>query len=1368
MSETDFIAQTTTAATSASISTTVNHQALATNNFYARSLHTPFFQMGLPLAEEGHFSYSTQGSSVPAVMNPVMQPVGNLYLPAFDVKAYTFRKKSRHYVAVKHKNALRIEPIIYLKTSILDPHREIVRNWDYLRFSIHRFKENAFPKKKLSMEEMRTARILDVNISLVSPNNNNRPIEESCPACVMRMDGERKIMQVLAKNFKMTHLGEPVIDIRKGHAIVCIKLNCYCDHHNEHEGFVVRMQTEPEVVQVGGSVKLRICCEARSKGGPTEVEAEEEEGLTDIDAPVSTGSRSPLPLNDQSVQSPSLSYGSQSPDPRTHRQRQPSSNSSSTGSPRSVDERPISSVGVDPSTTTTNGSGGRGRGVVAPPKFRQIYPLTPSEGTCLGGTRVTIHGANFDTMQNPAVYFGKVPAELVTISHHDVMECTTPPAEGLKPGIVAVRIVSSTFPLGAENDSVDYMYMAPLDYDFYNLAATSLSYAMSNEYPNEDSLSYILNAHGTGMGAGLGLAYGSESFSGNNADIGLAWAAKEDVVLDFLRVIQTLAPGRILPAFKTESGCTLLHLAAYHGMIRLTKELLAMGIDHTALDRNHKSALHFAQLSSHAEVARILSEARIPPRPMVPRLGTASGSNSIRPPTVKAVADLVQKHETTLRGAVVQHQEAKAKELDQMRERSLHIMGIRGRTTSTDISNLSISTDIDGDDIAMFSGESSPSTKSFDGDEEHIRSPSLSSMPSPPRKDNSQKRKVGDDELPQLASGALKRPSKERTNDFMTSSLSDARLAFIQNGVKEWESINRLKLPRDVSKLTGPIPEMDVQVWVCESAAVSMIVSDSTASDASLPPILTSSESTFTALALSTNGIHLYLEQQNGSVMRDSPSKKLQHWNLIEIDALKSVSNELEDTLTIDMCGLVPRRGRDLSGERLSIKFNSVNGTASEVLKVIEASHGQSSNQQEAVSPAAWIQLQLKIHGALFNVNEGEVKSTVDDYLELKDGILTLKAPRTAGPRFSLGMIGAVFRVAQKLQSCTLVQFDGVQIVEDGWSRPELTKILEATVRSMKEVLQWRFNACGWTTSTVEAFVKGLEGAVVPKNKDNYHTQQSKSISLADNSFGGEDTVGHLLVGYFSKFRGFKALDLSNCDIGLAGMEALVNNLSGLTELRLQGNWADDRWWQWMDAVLENNRQIQLCSIGAPVPCSNPLQSVLSLERLESLENLVELDLAETIITQPTLDVLEAHVRQGSRKLQMLNLSHCQLNWLSLSSLFKAICDVNRSTKSTLNVSKNPLFDSDAAIQEWITSVEATKPQVPFGIQMMDLILSDVNLQRILAPLERATCFNELNVKGLYVTRPRQEAELQSLPYDEARAKAIPGGASKESCLALG
>ncbi|KAF9581094.1 hypothetical protein BGW38_002014 [Lunasporangiospora selenospora] len=174
-----------------------------------------------------------------------------------DVRAYTFRKKARHYVAVKPQSALRIEPIIYLKTSILNEFEEALQNWDYLRLPLHRFRDQAIPKKKLNAEGL---------------GKKGPPI-----------------LHVLPKNFKLTPSGEPVIDIRRGHVIICIKLSCYSDHHAEPGGFVIRMQANPPAeqqlqphrqslaelesgrtnpaaaVQAGDSVQIRICCEARTK-----------------------------------------------------------------------------------------------------------------------------------------------------------------------------------------------------------------------------------------------------------------------------------------------------------------------------------------------------------------------------------------------------------------------------------------------------------------------------------------------------------------------------------------------------------------------------------------------------------------------------------------------------------------------------------------------------------------------------------------------------------------------------------------------------------------------------------------------------------------------------------------------------------------------------------------------------------------------------------------------------------------------------------------------------------------------------------------------------------------------------------------------
>ncbi|KAF9963027.1 hypothetical protein BGZ70_007720 [Mortierella alpina] len=1248
--------------------------------------------------------------------------LGDPRLPAFDVKAYTFRKKSRHYVAVKHKNALRIEPIIYLKTSIFDAQREVVRNWDYLRFSLGRFRENAIPKKKLSAEEMRSARILDVDISLTSPNNNDRSIEESCPACVMRMDGERRIMQVLAKNFKMTPMGEPVIDIRKGHAIVCIKLNCYCDHHNEQEGFVVRMKTIPEVVRMGGSVKLRICCEARSKSGPGDPDVEEEDGLTDIDAPVSTGSRSPQ-ANERSVQSPSLSFGSESPDPRGH-QRQRSSNSSSTASPRSLDERLINSLAVEHTTTGRN---------AMPPNFRKIYPLTPSEGTCLGGTRVTIHGAHFDALQNPIVFFGKVQAELVTVSHHDVMECTTPPAEGLKPGIVPVRIASLVHPLSAETDSVDFMYMAPPDYDFYNLAATSLSYAMANEYPNADSLSFILNAHGSAasMGLGQGLLDGSTAIGGSTVDMGYAWSAKEDLVLDFLRVIQIVSPGRILPAFKSVSGHTLLHMAVQYGMERLVKELLAMGIDHAAVDMNRKNALQFAQLMSNDVMIELISKAKLPPRPMVPRLDPHAANSSVK----ETIASLIQKHEAVLRKVLEQEQERKQKELHGLHERSLRVMEQRDRSTE----NAAGPTTSDDDILEHVSEESSPSSRtSEDSSIEEFPIHAVdrkrkSEMESLECLNSTKRLLLGAEHITKAESGRVLDPSQH---------------SYIQSGCTRWEQSKGQELFGSVS---AQLQSQELRVWVCESTNV---VSLKDSDDADMTFEL-SSGPTLTALALSATGLHLYTEQPKA---QGPMTRGLKHWSLVEIEKQELLSDAL-DIVRIDVCGLVPRGGRDLSGERIIVN----SAFAPEIDSAILSAKTRLDQQLRLPTVRVhenWMGLRLRMWSKLFGAEERELDAVLADHMEVKDDTLFLKPSLDDRGGRSVGMMGAILCTVRETESLKHLRFAGAMVAEEGWSKPELVKELEKTVQARMDVTTWDFADCGWTTATLDGFVSGFREG--PQEQQ----RQCKEISLAGNKFEGGEQVGHLLSGCFKNMLALSTFDLTGCGIELEGMEILVQHINGLAKLCLQGNRADQRWWQWMDTVLSQNPLLKSFSLGAPVASPEPQDSLVKLGRLESLTSLIDVDFSTAPMTQSSLDVLDQYLRSAPRHLRTLKLSRCELNWSDLVPVFKTICQVNTSTKFTLDVSQNPLFATERAVEDWALCVREAHVDVPFGIQATDMLIEDKALQQVLEPMENATCFNELNIKGLYIASRPPGLEADS--FDEARLRTVPENASERSCRALG
>ncbi|CAO3563618.1 unnamed protein product [Mortierella alpina] len=1337
---------------------------LTANNLYARSLHTPFYHnMDMAMANGAHIGYGSQGLNAMPLLGTAMTiaPGGPLAqalalshskLPAFDVKAYTFRKKPRHYVAVKHKNALRIEPIIYLKTSILDENRQVVRNWDYLRFKLDRFRENAQPKKKLNAEELRGARILDVDIVLVSPNNRDRVIEDSCPACVMRMDGERRIMQVLAKNFKQSPTGEPLIDVRKGHAIVCIKLNCYCDHHNEQEGFVVRMQTSPEVVRMGGSVKLRICCEARSKSGPGEQEADDEDGLTDIDAPVSTGSRSPaMAANEQMLQSPSLSHESTgSPLVKGH-QRTPSSNSSSMASPRSMDERVLHPSAMD-IMNNRNGTG-----------------MNQADARA----RSNMNG------RNPVVYFGKVAAELVTISHHDVMECTTPPAENLKPGIVPVQIVSSAFPLGTETDSVDFMYMAPPDYDFGNLAATSLSYAMADEYPQDNSLAFILNAHGSAAGIGLGLLDDATTFAGNDFDVGLSWSlsAIEDMTLEFLRTIQVLAPGRVLPSFKSDSGHTLLHLATQSGMTRLVRELIDMGIDHTAMDRNNKTALHFARMLENEEITRILSEARVPPRPMVPRMRSGRDDGLKRK---EIVASLVQKYEAGLVKMVQQDRYRKNQRLREMKERAVHAMDAKDHAALNAASETAAHQqrqdpprvfveDIEEEDDIMMEEMSNPSSP------EGARSVDEDMLPNDElgERDESgseRKRKAADENAEDMDGMARKMIKEQAALSPLPApklaSLTSTQKGYIQNGASLWEKSRGASLFAPSAQLSK---NTEFRTWICDSWSLSSL--KGSAEEHASPM----GNDVLHVMALSATGLHHYSEQRSAS--HETTIRSLEHWSLLEMEQLDRVAKVSTDSVIVEMCGLVARGGRDLMGERLRLGLSKED--AAGFMDAVTSAHSnlmQHLNLKPKFAAAAatsgggdsrgsktedWIDSTLRLWGKVLNVEDPALEGV--EYTVSED-TFTLLPVQDGRKIHSVYIMAAVMRTLCEYDPCLKVRFEGVQVLEDGWRRPELIKELQRMAKEMKKVDRWNFERCGWSSGTVLGFLSGLKEA----NEDGQ--SPCRRVTLAGNDFGGEDAVGHSLAECLAGWKHLRALDLSDCNIGLDGVEAIVMRLRNMHTIRLQGNGSDHRWWQWVDTLLDKNLELNKCRLGAPVSRPDPELSLLSGERLSKLQELSVLDLSTSPVNQATMAVLKDYVA-SNRNLRTLTLSRCQLDWSCLEPMFQTLCEVNETTKFTLDVGHNLLFESERSIQKWVeglTGAGTRTDGVPFGVQMQGLIIRDAVLKRVLEPLQHASCFNEFNVKGLLIKRESQAAELEGLAYDDACAKIRPEDASDATCLALG
>lgn len=744
-------------------------------------------------------------------------------------------------------------------------------------------------------------------------------------------------------------------------------------------------------------------------------------------------------------------------------------------------------------------------------------------------------------------------------------------------------------------------------------------------------------------------------------------------------------------------------------------------------------ALMFAEILSNTEMAQVLSSAKVPPRPMVPPLFASATTHSSMK---EMVASLIQKHEETLTNVLQHEQKRKLKELTSLRDRSLRIMELKDQALGIETMNE------DGDDA-----QSSPSLSSL-GEGSPEREISIDEVG---RKRKSQIDTTIDWTLAKKLNIEASPPPLLSALDIL-SVVDSGRMSLIKNGCQLWESSRGSQLFGDLVSFGQPA---GLQIWACDSVTLATL----NPATGVYPSPKVSMDSSLAVLALSTTGLHLF---QEDSVGQDRVTKSLENWSLVEIERVELLEEDSEEmTIHVDMCGLVPRGGRDLLGERIEIKSTA----ASNIVKSISEARTRLDQHQRVATRHCWEESRLKLWSTLFGVDEREFDAVLMDHLDFEKGVLTMKpAGNDRRGGYSMSVIGAVLASICSLDNCKSVDFSRVKAEDDGWDKPELIRQLERTVRTKKDtVVDWNFSHCGWTPSTIHGFVKGLNSTVALVEENLTRCDQ---IILADNCMNGDDSAGHALVECIDRITGLKTLDITGCDIGLVGMDNLVHHIKGLTNLGVGGNRSDQRWWTWTDTLLQRNPKLQSCHIGATIEIDNPSASLLSLERLQSLDQLVELDLTDSWVTAGTLDALANYLRvNASHHLKTLTLSHCQLDWCSsLAGLFGAICDINTSTKFTLNVGRNPLFDKEESIRAWIGSVEGAQARVPFGINMAELVVVDSTLQQILGPLAAATCFNELNFKGLYV---KQDSQFFS-SYDEMRLQTVPVAASPESCLALG
>ncbi|KAF9090987.1 hypothetical protein BGX23_005577, partial [Mortierella sp. AD031] len=159
------------------------------------------------------------------------------------------QKELQEYVPTQIEDRLRIETIIYVELSIVDHNNNLVNAFDFARLPKDLFFSQ--PDKVMSAEEMATKRIIDIAATLQCPSNNWQEEKEACLRCARRMSAkldqtETRIMHMLPELHR-TDNGDALISFRSGVANIQFKINCYCGHKKEKEGFVIRFDSQSDL-----------------------------------------------------------------------------------------------------------------------------------------------------------------------------------------------------------------------------------------------------------------------------------------------------------------------------------------------------------------------------------------------------------------------------------------------------------------------------------------------------------------------------------------------------------------------------------------------------------------------------------------------------------------------------------------------------------------------------------------------------------------------------------------------------------------------------------------------------------------------------------------------------------------------------------------------------------------------------------------------------------------------------------------------------------------------------------------------------------------------------------------------------------------
>ncbi|KAF9174974.1 SPT3 Dosage dependent suppressor of Ty-induced promoter mutations-like protein [Mortierella sp. AD011] len=538
-----------------------------------------------------------------------------------DVKTHVFKKELQEYIPTRSEDHLRIETIIYVELSIVTQKEgTVVKNYDYVRLPRKLFFN--MPDKVMAQEDVASKRIFDVSVSVQSPSNGWRVEEEACMRCSRRMsakldENESRIMHILPELYR-TEDGDGLVHFRSGVANLQMKINCYCGHKKEREGFVIRFDSQSNSFASSHVTtplmfyhqnKNRIASRAQAAAIKAQKRAEKLQQKEEY-----TRARNVVKSVSSNTKREPRSNGTESPrhNPLGHDYRHiPSPPDSLVSSPSGYSVSPGSHDFLDHSDITVCSPS-------QPDPMTSLFPelssessviesqqqpvamishMTPNTGPTRGGTLVTIHGSGFIVGEMMYVCFGETFVPVIP-QHSQMVECFTPARSNAE--TVSVFALLSTTPTNPPAQCT-FTYVDDNEKELIKLA---LQRIMNISARMEGPLETVMHrANELAMWSEILGTDGLDDASTQPAP----YSSLEKMIMGSFKLLDT-------PTSKNSEGLsiinstghTMLHLSVALQLESLAKDLISRGIDMGVKDKNGFTALDLARLFNDAIMVNAL------------------------------------------------------------------------------------------------------------------------------------------------------------------------------------------------------------------------------------------------------------------------------------------------------------------------------------------------------------------------------------------------------------------------------------------------------------------------------------------------------------------------------------------------------------------------------------------------------------------------------------------------------------------------------------------------------------------------------------------------------------------------------------------